>query len=309
MCIIAYKSAEQQFPSKKTLKRCFDNNDDGAGFMYNASGKVYIKKGFATFQEFWKTLRKVREEYGDNIPYVMHFRISTQAGNRPDCTHPFPLSSHMKDLRLLETTTDIGIAHNGIISLTSSGYSKTITYSDTMEFITDYLALIITTKDWYKSKNKKKLIEKLVGSSRLAILDNTGHCELLGSGWVCDNGIWYSNTSYRNNKTKTYSSLSYWSTDTTKWYSKATNVDKYITQTADDEETSFYNDVYDDAEECYNPKTHLYDLDPATCPMYFMGDDQYCDMCSHCSKCFGYSYRPYYDSSVYTDDDWARLNK
>ena len=135
MCIIAYKSAEQQFPSKKTLKRCFDNNDDGAGFMYNASGKVYIKKGFATFQEFWKTLRKVREEYGDNIPYVMHFRISTQAGNRPDCTHPFPLSSHMKDLRLLETTTDIGIAHNGIISLTSSGYSKTITYSDTMEFI------------------------------------------------------------------------------------------------------------------------------------------------------------------------------
>ena len=108
-------------PSKKTLKRCFDNNDDGAGFMYNASGKVYIKKGFATFQEFWKTLRKIREEYGDNIPCVMHFRISTQAGNRPDCTHPFPLSSHMKDLRLLETTTDIGIAHNGIISLTSSG--------------------------------------------------------------------------------------------------------------------------------------------------------------------------------------------
>ena len=308
MCIIAYKAAEQNFPSKKTLHRCFDNNPDGAGFMYNASGTVYIKKGFTTFNSFWKTLRSVREEYGDYIPYVMHFRISTQAGTRPDCTHPFPLSKHMKDLRLLDTSAKFGIAHNGIISLTSEwGYKKEITYSDTMKFVTDYLSLIIKNKNWYKSEDTKQLIEKLMGSSRLAVLDDTGHCELLGSGWVEHNGIWYSNSSFMNEKKKTYSTYSYWGSDYSKWYSTATKVDKYITKTDTEEEHNEADDVYDYADDCYNPRTDKYDLTPDYCPMYFMGDDMYCDLCSSYSKCFGTMYKS--DSSVYDDEEWSLMNK
>ena len=307
MCIIAYKSAEQKFPSKKTLKRCFDNNDDGAGFMFNASGTVYIKKGFTTFSSFWKTLRSAREKYGEDIPYVMHFRISTQAGTRPDCTHPFPLSSHMKDLRLLDTKTNIGIAHNGIISLTSEwGHKgKELTYSDTMTFITDYLSLIIKNKNWYKDKDTVQLISNLMGSSRFAILDNTGHCELLGSGWIYDNGIWYSNSTYK--KSYTYSGYSYWD-DHYDWGKISTKVDRYITETDTDEERALADDVYSYADACYNIKTNEYDLDPSYCPSCMMGDDGYCDMCSHFNKCFDIG-RPYSDYSALDDYEWARLNK
>ena len=308
MCIISYKAAEAQFPSKKTLQRCFEHNPDGAGFMYTASGVVHIKKGFTTFQSFWKTLRSVRETEGDNIPYVMHFRISTQAGTRPDCTHPFPLSEHMKDLRLLDTTAKFGIAHNGIISLTSEyGYKKTITYSDTMKFITDYLSLIINGKNWYKNDRTTKLIERLMGSSRLAVLDSDGHCQLLGSGWVYDNGIWYSNTTYKTPKVKTYSSKDWWSTDKYSWSKDATKTEKYITKTDTEEEHEYADDVYDRAEANYNAFTGRYDLDPSDCPLYSMGDDMYCNMCSHMEKCFGVISRPYYDSSVYDDefDGWS----
>lgn len=287
MCIISYKAAEAQFPSKKTLQRCFTNNPDGAGFMYTASGIVHIKKGFTTFQSFWKTLRKVREEEGDNIPYVMHFRISTQAGTRPDCTHPFPLSKHMKDLRLLDTTAKIGVAHNGIISLTSeSSYKKTLTYSDTMKFITDYLSLIIKTKRWYKDDDKIELIQRLVGSSRLAILDGEGHCELLGSGWVQDNGIWYSNTTYKQAKVKTYSTYSYWDTDWLNWYSSSTKVDRYITQTSSAEEKDAMDEVYDYAETKYNAFTGKYDLEPSNCPSSLASDEAYCYDCLHFEKCY-----------------------
>lgn len=289
MCIISYKAAEAQFPSKKTLQRCFAHNPDGAGFMYTASGVVHIKKGFTSFQQFWKTLRKVREEEGDNIPYVMHFRISTQAGARPDCTHPFPLSKHMKDLRLLDTTAKFGIAHNGIISLTSDHYSKTITYSDTMKFITDYLALIIKSKRWYADDDKIELIKRLMGSSRLAVLDSEGHCELLGTGWVQDNGIWYSNSTYKEPKKTTYSYAPYyWDSDWHTWSKKATPVEKYITQTTT-EKDDYIDKIYDDAEENYDPYTGKYNLDPATCPETLLIDDAYCFECTRYNKCYGVS--------------------
>ena len=80
MCIIVYKPADETFPSYKTLERCFRYNDDGAGYMYAANGSVFICKGFMTFDSFKKSLRRTRKLYGDYMPYVMHFRISTQAG-------------------------------------------------------------------------------------------------------------------------------------------------------------------------------------------------------------------------------------
>ena len=278
--------------------------------MYNASGTVYIKKGFMSFKSFWKKLREVREIYGDDIPYVMHFRISTQAGVKPDCTHPFPLSKSMKDLRMLEAETDIGVAHNGIISLTSDyGYKKEITYSDTMKFITDYLALIIQTKKWYNSTDTKQLIKNLMGSSKLAILDKYGHCELLGSGWIEDNGIWYSNGTYKSDKVWAYSGYSYWDSSSDRWTTSATKLDKYITRTDDEDEHDYGDDCYDLAESRCNPETGWYDLDPDTCPCTIMGDDTYCGVCYHGWKCWGGCYRPYADSSVYDDEEWALINK
>ena len=180
MCVICVKPTDTLFPSKETLQNCFINNDDGAGFMYTFQDKVHIQKGLMTFESFWNCLEQARQKTGDNVPYVMHFRISTQ-GHHKECTHPFPLSSKMEHLKKLKGTCSIGVAHNGIIRLTSDGAKD---YSDTMKFITDYLYCIVDgDKQWYKNNNKLKLVERLTENNRLAILDAKSHIITIGKGW------------------------------------------------------------------------------------------------------------------------------
>jgi hypothetical protein len=103
----------------------------------------------------------------------------------------------MKKLKKEKSESNIGVAHNGILSLTSDGAKD---YSDTMLFITEYLVNIIRSYDWYKDKRTVKLIENLIDGSRFAILDKTGHCQLMGRGWIEDNGVSYSNSTYSYKK-------------------------------------------------------------------------------------------------------------
>lgn len=260
MCIIAYKPASAAFPNKKILQNCFANNPDGGGYMFAApDGQVHIVKGLMTFTAFYNSLKNTRVRYGDKLPYILHFRISTQAGNRADCTHPFPISPKMADLRKLKTRCSIGVAHNGIISLTSRGYNRTITYNDTMDFIVNYLSLIIDDADYYKQQKILTLIERLA-DSRLAILDGQGHCEIIGNGWECTGGVWYSNNTYQERPT----------------YVKYQSITPY----------NHYG-IDEDIEQSYNPRTGLYEFDSLDCPVMRYGDDSYCDDCASYLECYG----------------------
>lgn len=271
MCIIVYKPEGVSFPAKSVLKTCFNCNPDGGGYMFAADGKVHIIKGLMSFNMFYKSLQKTRAAYGENIPYVLHFRISTQAGQRPDCTHPFPLSANMDDLRKLNNQCNIGIAHNGIISLTSSGYSRIVTYNDTMKFITDYLTLIINDKQYYRNKNTLLLIERLA-DSRLAILDDSGHCEIIGEGWIKDNGIYYSNQSYKtiapSKKSKKSSSVF---------------DDDFFSNYCHDDIDDFTRQVND----AWNDDEQLYDFNPLDCPNMIYFDDSFCEVCKNYYSCYG----------------------
>lgn len=284
-------------PSKKTLQTCFENNPDGAGYMYAYNKKVYIEKGFMSFSKFWKSLSDTRKKVGDNVPYVLHFRISTQAGKRQDCTHPYPLSDKMAELRKLSTTTDIGIAHNGIISLTSAGYSytKTITYNDTMEFITDYLSLIIKSKDYYKDKDTLTLIERLCGS-KLAILDGDGHCQLVGNGWVLEDGVFYSNTSYlahkvyyNSSKTKPSGYLVDDDTDDGEYYEPYGCMYYKGDKAHEKSKMACTYCAYYDC--CFGDEgwgeDYMWDYEPLTCPVAQDGDDSYCTDCKNYETCYG----------------------
>lgn len=282
MCIIAYKPTGAEFPTKRTLQACFNNNPDGAGFMVASGNEVYISKGYMGFRSFWKALRSARETYGDDKAYVMHFRISTQGGVRADCCHPFPLSRSMSDLRKLETTCGIGIAHNGIISLTSTySYknSKKIDYSDTMSFISEYLTLIINSNKYYKRKDTLDLITKLC-ESRLAILDKFGHCELIGSGWIHDGDMYYSNDSYFERLPKAYS---YTSTKGTASFSLWDDYDDVVWSLGKEEPLNDYVSQYDD---WYDEASESYDFCPNDCPATCLGDESFCDYCKNVAECF-----------------------
>lgn len=194
MCIIAVKPAKTSFPSYQTLLKCWKHNSDGAGYMFPYNNSVIIRKGFMEFGAFMNSLLEDINVVGNDIPFVMHFRITTQGGVQAPLTHPYPLSRNMDDLRLLQSKADIGVAHNGQISLTKE-YGAT-NYNDTMKFITEYLARLIKTEDWYKDDDTVTLIKNLSGS-KLCFLDKKGHLEMLGEFTEDkDDHCFYSNLSY-----------------------------------------------------------------------------------------------------------------
>lgn len=248
MCIIAIKDKGVELPNRRQLKMCWDNNPDGAGYMFPSNEQVVIKKGFMDFHAFYKSIVYDYKRYGKDTPFIMHFRISTQGGVNKQCCHPFPLSRDMEDLKKLNTRADIGIAHNGIIDLTSEywGHRNTVTYSDTMKFITDYLTLIIKDKYFYLDDDTMKLIYKLA-ESRLAIMDGDGHISIVGD-FITDKetGMVYSNDSYKTPRVRKTTVI----TSTTSYNS-----------TSDWEDDRWIEDNY-----IYDPETHLYKPKPKQSP-------------------------------------------
>ena len=206
MCIIVYKPTGQVCPSWKTLKTCFNNNPDGCGFMYAENGEVHIHKGFMSWRGF-KTAFKPYKNRTD-LPITLHFRITTNGATLPQNCHPFPLSSKIGELRELDLDCNVGIAHNGIISMTS--YANKI--SDTMEFIRKYAGCIITSPTWYYNANAGKLLGEII-KSKMLVLSGDGHGEIVGDGWDYEDGIWYSNSTYKpwDERYLTYRSARTWS--------------------------------------------------------------------------------------------------
>lgn len=191
MCIIAAKPIGIDMPLEQTMKNMWNRNNDGAGIMYALEGKVHIEKGFMSWDRFINRVTELDNQYGlKGLAVVMHFRITTHGGTKPENTHPFPISDSVGMLRKLKLTTDLGVAHNGIISVTPR---KDI--SDTMEYIAGQLApLKRAMPKFYKNKDILQMIDHATGS-KLAFLDGKGHIETVGN-FIEDEGILYSNNSY-----------------------------------------------------------------------------------------------------------------
>lgn len=247
MCIVVCKPKNIELPKKCVLEECFRSNPDGAGYMFAKDGTVHIKKGFMTFDSFYRSLLR---DYSKELAFVLHFRIGTMGLNVPELTHPYPLSKNMSVLRETESECPIGVAHNGIISLTTvySYMNNHVEpdYNDTMKFITDYMSLIIKDKKFYKDDDTIELIKKLVGTSnKFALLDGDGHITTIGY-FIEEDCIKYSNTSYEI--------YDYYSDRD--WDKLLKKYDKY-----------------------YDETTESYFFPEGGCPLSESGDTCFCDMC------------------------------
>lgn len=201
MCIIVAKKKGVKMPSKNILETCFNNNSDGAGLMYVQNGQVIIDKGYMDFKSFYKRIQKLERRLGDltNKSIVMHFRIGTQGANDKATTHPFPISKDIEQLKATYVKTDVGMVHNGIIS--KFNYDKTI--SDTQLFIKDFVSVIKNLKkDFYTDNSVMQLLKGEIGSSKLCFLDKNENIYYIGEKFV-DNGVVYSNTTYKSYYYKT----------------------------------------------------------------------------------------------------------
>lgn len=193
MCIIAVKPIGEELMERKVLENCFDYNNDGAGLMYNLDGKVYIEKGYMNFKNFYNRLLELDKEIGlKDRGLVMHFRITTSGGTSAQNCHPFSISNDEKVLKALNVTTDIGVAHNGIIP---SYVPKGGTLSDTQLFIKDYLYYIKEeNENFLTNPSLLFAIEKTV-QSKLCFLDGEGNITTIGK-FISEDNYLFSNETY-----------------------------------------------------------------------------------------------------------------
>lgn len=190
MCIICASPAGVRQPSYKTIETMFFNNPHGAGYMYARDGKVTIHKGFMDFDDFVSALKSEHFTAKDSVVY--HFRISTQAGVNPEMTHPFPLSNRLEYMKALDVECGFGIAHNGVIPLTTDKRQKE--YSDTALFVAKYLSKMIQGSEDIKDPTYLGYIRMLI-QSKMAILDGNGYIATIGN-FINDRGLLFSNNSY-----------------------------------------------------------------------------------------------------------------
>ena len=191
MCIICVSPARTRQPSISQIKTMFMNNPHGAGYMFAREGRVHIHKGFMDIDSFLSAVKAERFTAKDSVVY--HFRISTQAGVNPEMTHPFPLSNRLPIMKALDVECPCGVAHNGIIRLTSDTSQRE--YSDTALFITRYMAQMVHGLDDLKDAQLLNRIERLAGS-KLAIMDGSGYIATIGH-FINERGLLFSNDSYQ----------------------------------------------------------------------------------------------------------------
>ena len=177
MCIAIYKP-EDKILSQATLKECYDANPDGAGFMYAQNKKLHIEKGFFSYDSFYKAFKQHEHKQA-----VIHFRIKTHGKIDTTNCHPFAVNNA------------IGFVHNGIIN----GFGDS-NHSDTIGFNNAILQPLV-----HKWGNLAlfqdpiiDLIEGRIGYSKLVFLDRHGNHKIMNEGkGVWDDGVWYSNNSYK----------------------------------------------------------------------------------------------------------------
>ena len=191
MCIICVSKSGVRQPTERELYTMFQNNPHGAGYMVARHGFVTISKGYMAYDEFLNAVQKEHFTAKDSVVY--HFRISTQAGVNPEMTHPFPLSNRLARMEKLDTTCRFGIAHNGIIKLTTEPDNPR--YSDTALFIAQYLTLLIKRRDDLHSKRILNTIWQLA-QSKFAIMDGSGYVATVGE-FLNRDGLLFSNASFQ----------------------------------------------------------------------------------------------------------------
>lgn len=243
MCIIAIKPAGVKTPATKTIENCWYNNPDGAGFMYAAGGTVHIQKGYMTLKSFKKAINKLKKTIDTtNTPIILHCRITTHGGTSAGNCHPFPVTEKLPLLQMTKCKTPLAVAHNGMIDIKPS--RKDI--SDTMEYILSQLAPLYQLKrDFYRQPAGKKLIYNFT-KSKMAFLDGAGRIETVGDFITDENGMLYSNTSYKARTV--YYDWDIWEDYSLQWYeskhgkylSWLTEEDGYIVSNGDILEADYY---------------------------------------------------------------------
>lgn len=194
MCIIAIKPPHHKMIDESIIETMFQNNPDGSGYMYSYNNKVHIEKGFMTLKELLNSLDSLKKKVNiEEIPLILHFRISTSGKTDGATCHPFPITSDLNALRKTHVVTNLGMAHNGVIY---DFEEKKSIYSDTQLFVNKCVSYLYDINPKFLHDDRtEKMLEPIINGSRLAFLDRHGNIYRYGD-WCENDGIFYSNEGY-----------------------------------------------------------------------------------------------------------------
>jgi hypothetical protein len=188
MCIIVAKPTDVAFPADSTFSTCFRANKDGAGFAYMRKGESvwHVRKGLMTIDAFLKSYHDC--EISQEDFFAAHFRIGTSGPKDGRGTHPFPLTNDYDLLTSFSFNSESILFHNGVFGAGTDACSDTMLY--VKNILSDNFVVDNIDNDVVRS-----LITESIAASRLLICARD-KAILFGSGWLKDNGVYYSNSSY-----------------------------------------------------------------------------------------------------------------
>lgn len=181
MCLLLF--AKSGRPTEDAIRNSASSNRDGIGYAFKKDGILHYEKGITIEKaiELSKTLP---------LGFCMHFRMASIGGVSKDLIHPFdvrldvPLKQKGKSNRLL--------FHNGHFSDWKEVLLKHLTerfklpegqWSDTRA-----LAMLA-------AMHGRQFLNLITGFNKFAFMTPT-KVHLIGTGWIEDNGVWYSNSGY-----------------------------------------------------------------------------------------------------------------
>lgn len=176
MCIAILNISSQL--TEETLKNSWNNNEQGAGLLWNEAGQLQTFKTYK-FKELLKKYNKLRSNpiIGK---IVLHFRIATSGYEKYTNLHPFKVND------------SLGFVHNGVISgLGDNRYSDTYYFNELLKSLPN---------NFIRCHSTLELIAGYIGSSKLIFLDSEDNHTIINEAkgnWIDDN--WFSNDSHTCN--------------------------------------------------------------------------------------------------------------
>jgi hypothetical protein len=124
MCLIIVQPKGDVPVSKRDILDAWQDNPDGAGYMFAVDGRLVIRKPFWKAKSLRKAYRQDFRQYGAQSPFVLHFRYATHGPNTVWNTHPHILAGGQ-----------VGLVHNGILpwAPTDPSLSDTATFAKDLE--------------------------------------------------------------------------------------------------------------------------------------------------------------------------------
>lgn len=166
MCVIIYKPAGVEIPSKALLDRAQSMNPHGCGFC----SPTQSYKGLS-YNQFLKKIKSVNKDE----PLLIHFRLATHGSIKNSNCHPF-----------YDNETGTQFMHNGILY----GVRPSKDFTDS-ECAFRWIIQPLINKYGLFSDEVKKEIDSLIGSSKFALMQGY-NIKLFGDFIYC-NELYFSN--------------------------------------------------------------------------------------------------------------------